>query len=143
MTTDTKTDTKTNNGMDALRTLYALTDAERFPASQLAEGLERASSLYWADFSVADAFGVDAVKDTFANAHYKTIGHKMLTELALVCNHKAWQHFDLAKIGSDEEKMDLHFELGTLYRDYWEIVDDYAKETLKGDELDFYSRVID
>ena len=86
---------------------------------------------FWSDFTIADAFGVDAVEDTFnrAFAEWKS-DYKYLTELTLVLNHKMWQH----------ENIEVLYE---LYRSLWYIADDYALNNLKGDELTYFLRVLD
>ena len=44
---------------------------------------------FWEDFSIADAFGIEAIKDTFKRAfeEWKT-NYKYLTELVIVLNIK-------------------------------------------------------
>ena len=47
---------------------------------------------FWQDFSIADAFGVAAVEDTFKRAFNEWKGnYKYLTELVMVLNHKIAQ----------------------------------------------------
>ena len=48
---------------------------------------------FWEDFSIADRFGLSAIKDTFKRAFegWKD-NYKYLTELILVLNHKIWQY---------------------------------------------------
>lgn len=61
---------------------------------------------FWLDFTIADNFGADAVKDTYSRAfnEWKT-DHVYLTELVLVLNWKIWQHYEinepLARIYND------------------------------------------
>lgn len=47
---------------------------------------------FWMDFSIADKFGIAAIKDTYDRAfkEWKT-NHVYLTELVMVLNHKIWQ----------------------------------------------------
>ena len=84
---------------------------------------------FWSDFTIADAFGVDAVEDTFnrAFAEWKS-DYKYLTELVLVLNHKMWEH-------QDENE-----DLGDLYYSLWFEADSYASDNLKDDELAYYLR---
>ena len=86
-------------------------------------------TLFWADFTIADAIGVDAVEDTFnrAFAEWKS-DYKYLTELVLVLNHKMWEH-------QDENE-----DLGDLYYSLWFEADSYASDNLKDDELAYYLR---
>lgn len=91
-------------------------------------------STFWQDFSVADFFGANAVKDTFNRAfnEWKT-NHVYLTELVVVLNWKIWQHYE--KNGS--------CELSMLYNKLWEQADIYARENLKNEELNFFLRITD
>ena len=88
---------------------------------------------FWQDFSIADNFGADAVKDTFNRAfnEWKT-DHVYLTELVLVLNHKIWQHYQ----HNNEE-------LARLYNDLWAMADRWACENLKGEELSYFYEVTD
>jgi hypothetical protein len=87
---------------------------------------------FWEDFSIADKFGVSAVKDTYNRAFNEWKGnYKYLTELVLVLNHKIWQHY---------EKNDA---LAKLYNDLWEKADEYAYNNLDGEQLQYYIRTLD
>ena len=52
-------------------------------------------STFYEDFSIADMFGVNAVKDTYkrAMASWKN-DYKMLTELVMVLNWKIWRWYE-------------------------------------------------
>lgn len=95
--------------------------------------MEEFSTTFWQDFSIADAFGVKAVKDTYKRAfeEWKS-DYRYLTDLVMVVNHKCWQHYDLGNT-----------ELSQLYSDLYYKADAYACENLKGDELSYYFRVTD
>ena len=87
---------------------------------------------FWEDFSIADKFGINAVKDTFNRAFNEWKGnYKYLTELVLVLNHKIWQHY---------EKNEA---LARVYNDLWEKADLYACNNLKGEELSYFYRILD
>lgn len=88
---------------------------------------------FWMDFSIADAFGIKAIKDTYNNAfkYWKT-DYVYLTELALVTNWKCWQHYE--KGNTDVSK---------LYSDYYYKTRDYALRHLKDDELRYYLETTD
>jgi hypothetical protein len=88
---------------------------------------------FWQDFTIADHFGGDAVKDTFNRAfkEWKT-NYKMLTELIIVLNHKIWQHYEAD-----------HDALAHLYNDCWAEADAYAMDNLKGDELTYFLEMTD
>lgn len=92
----------------------------------------KATTTFWTDFTIADAFGEDAVLDTFnrAFAEWKS-NYVYLTELVIVLNHKVWQHY------KTNEK------LYTVYLSLWEEADAYAIDNLKGDELSYFFNVTD
>ena len=70
---------------------------------------------FWMDFTIADAFGLDAIQDTFNRAfnEWKS-DYKMLTALVMVLNN-----------------------------DLWEQAQYYALTNLKGDELQYYYEITD
>lgn len=87
---------------------------------------------FFQDFSIADAFGIDAVKDTYKRAFNEWKGNYIyLTELVVVLNHKIWQHYETNE------------PLARVYNDLWEQADEYACENLKGDEASFFFDVTD
>ena len=87
---------------------------------------------FWMDFSIADAWRLSGVKDTFRRAFndWKD-NYEYLTELCLVTNHKAWQHN-----GKDDE-------LSQLYVQCFEKAYDYGLKHLKGEELDYFLNTLD
>ena len=104
-----------------------------FPRWTMAEMLGyEPKTTFWQDFSIADAFGADAVKDTFNRAfdEWKT-DHIYLTELVMVLNHKIWQHYE------------HNDELARIYNDLWQTADAWAAENLTGEELDYFYRTTD
>lgn len=87
---------------------------------------------FWEDFSIADTFGISAVKDTYKRAFNEwKDDYIYLTELVMVLNHKIWQHYDENK------------ELASVYNDLWEVAQDYGYDHLNGDELDYFIRTLD
>lgn len=87
---------------------------------------------FWQDFSVADCFGLKAIKETYKRAFDEWKGNYIyLTELVLVLNHKIWFWF-----GKDDVRADLYNEL-------WQKTDHYACSNLKDDELSYFYRTID
>lgn len=90
---------------------------------------------FYEDFSIADNFGIDAIKDTYKRAFsfckddYDE--YKSLTELAMVLNWKMWDHYNHNNAYSD------------LYNDLWIKTDNYAMENLKGEDLRYYCRTTD
>ena len=52
-----------------------------------------AKTTFWTDFSIADMFGTGGVKDTYNRAKEDWQDSiEYMTELAMVLNHKSWQH---------------------------------------------------
>ena len=95
------------------------------------EGL--VSNTFWMDFTIADAFGVNAIKDTFNRAFKEWKGdYQMLTALVVTLNHKIWQHY--------EHHND---DLAKLYDSLWRQAEDYALTNLKDDELQYYYDITD
>lgn len=88
---------------------------------------------FWMDFSIADKFGAEAIKDTFRRAFNEwKDNHIYLTELTLVMN---W-------------KCNLWYEKGNteyyqLYYDYYYKCRDYGYDNLKGNELNYFHNTID
>ena len=87
---------------------------------------------FWDDFSIAERFGVSAIKDTYKRAmeSWKD-DYIQLTELALVLNHKIWYF-------SDKNR-----EIALVYDELWRKASEYASNNLKGDELQYYFQTID
>ena len=51
---------------------------------------------FWEDFSIADKYGIEGVKDTYRRAFNEwKDDYKFFTELTLVLNHKIWQHCEI------------------------------------------------
>lgn len=87
---------------------------------------------FWMDFSIADRFGIAAVRDTFKRAFREWKGNTVyLTELVMVLNHKIWQHYERNE------------RLAEVYNDLWEQASTYAEANLTGEDLDYYFRTTD
>lgn len=87
---------------------------------------------FYEDFSIADWFGVDAIRDTFKRAFEEWKGnYKFLTELVMALNWKIWEHYE-----SNEK-------YAKLYNELWEKADEYATSHLKGEELRYFYRTTD
>lgn len=87
---------------------------------------------FWEDFTIADAFGIDAVKDTFNRAfnEWKS-DYKYLTELVMVLNWKIWQHYE------------KNMGLARIYNELWKEADAYACDNLHGEEATYFFRTTD
>lgn len=91
---------------------------------------------FWGDFGVADYFATiepESIKDTYNRAfkEYKD-DREYGTELAMVLNHKSWQHYEK---GNDE--------LTKLYTRLFNELDQYIMDHWKGEDLDYYLRITD
>lgn len=87
---------------------------------------------FWQDFSIADAFGGDAVTDTFHRAFNEWKDNCVyITELVMVLNHKIAQWYE------------KNMELAKLYDKYYHAAACYAEDNLKGTKLQYYYRVTD
>lgn len=87
---------------------------------------------FYEDFSIADRFGISAIKDTFKRAfeNWKD-NYQYLTELVMALNWKIWEHYE-----SNEK-------VARVYSDLWEKADGYAMDNLKGEELRYFLSTTD
>ena len=86
---------------------------------------------FYSDFSIADNFGVNAIRETYQNAReYWCDDYRYLTEIVMVLNWKAWEHSQRA------DYCDLYIKL-------FQELQDYAFDTLKGEELEYFIRTTD
>ena len=87
---------------------------------------------FYEDFSIADRFGISAIKDTFKRAfeNWKD-NYEYLTELVMALNWKIWEHYE-----SNEK-------VARVYSDLWEKADGYAMDNLKGEELKYFLSTTD
>ena len=88
---------------------------------------------FWDDFTIADRFGIAAIKDTYKRSFdgWKH-DYKYITELAIVLNHKCWSHYE----NNNEE-------VSKVYSDLYYKVRDWACSHLKGAEFEYYYRITD
>jgi len=92
-----------------------------------------AKTTFWMDFSIADRFGVSAVKDTFRRAFRGWKDNvEYCSELVMVLNHKLWQHYEA---GNEV--------LARVYNDLWEKADSYGLEHFKGEDLSYFYQTLD
>ena len=88
---------------------------------------------FYEDFSIADAFGISAIKDTYKRGleTCMELGYIYLTEFVMALNWKIWEHYQ------------TNDTYGRLYNDLWMQAEDIARETLQGEELAYYYRTTD
>lgn len=93
----------------------------------------RPFTTFYSDFSIADNFGLSAIKDTYNRAFEDWKSDvKYFTELVLVLNWKCWEHYDNSKP-----------DYSSLYSDLYYKARDYALENFKGDDFDYFYSVTD
>lgn len=88
---------------------------------------------FYQDFSIADKFGISAIKDTYkrAKSEWQT-NTEYLTELVMVLNWKCWEHFER---GNEQ--------YARLYQDLFAELDTYAMDTLTGEDLTYFLNTTD
>ena len=90
------------------------------------------TTTFMMDFSIADKFGITAIKDTYKRAFEEwKDSYVYLTELVIVLNLKIWEWYEKNK------------DVAKVYNLLWEEADAYACENLKGDELSFFYKITD
>ena len=91
---------------------------------------------FWEDFSIAERFGIDAIKDTAARAFeaWKD-NYKFLTELIMVINHKSWAWNEI-----NRELMSFYSD---LYYEYDEKAYSYLEKTGNKEALTYYFKTLD
>lgn len=87
---------------------------------------------FWDDFSIADRFGIAAIKDTYKRAFNEwKENYKYLTELVMVLNWKIWQHYENNEL------------IARVYNELWKEAVLYAQENLHGEEAEYFFRTTD
>ena len=88
---------------------------------------------FWQDFTIADKFELDAVRDTYNRARAEWGDDRIYgTELSMVLNHKCWQHYNNGNI-----------ILSKLYSELWGEFHDFVLDNWKGEDLQYYLRITD
>ena len=90
-------------------------------------------STFYTDFSIADAFGVKAIKDTYNKCKNEwSYDYKYLTELVMVMSWKSFEHQD-------------NPTLCQLYSDLYYELDEFAYNKFKDnkEQLSYYLRTTD
>lgn len=88
---------------------------------------------FWNDFSIADKFGIDAIKDTAKRAFDEWKDNvEYITEFIIVLNWKIWAHWENGNL-----------EVSKVYDELWRQYHQWAVENLKGKDLEYYVRTTD
>lgn len=92
----------------------------------------RPFTTFFEDFSIAEAFGVDGVRETYNRAfkEWKN-NYKYLTEFVMVLNWKMQEHYQ------------SNDTLANLYNELWQKADSWAYDNLQGEELSYFYRTTD
>ena len=88
---------------------------------------------FWQDFTIADAFGLNAIQDTYnrASSEWKT-NAEYVTALVITLNHKIWYWYDNGNL-----------EYSKLYDKLWGELDEWCLDNLKGKDLEYYIQTTD
>ena len=88
----------------------------------------RPFTTFFEDFSIADAFGIDAIKDTFDSAMRSWSSDiKYLTELTMVMSWKCGIYFE-----------EGNYEYNRTYHDLYYTVRDYVYDHFEDDDLNYF-----
>ena len=99
-------------------------------------------STFASDFAIADAFGADAVEDTYERSMASFSEDVfMLTEMSLVLNWAIWRYFDICQ--NNKQACDCERELSIIYDKLWKKLDSYIMDHFTGEELQFYLKTTD
>lgn len=107
-------------------------------------GVAVVDNTFWFDFSIADAFGASAIKDTYERAidtFKKNIEY--MTALAIVLNHKSWYWYDKKDDKMSELYANLYHKIDQFILDGEEDGDDYKYKNFTSEEITYYVRATD
>ena len=105
-------------------------------ALKKSSGYETISTFY-GDLSIADVYGIDAIKDTIKRVKEQWFNdYKMFTEFVLALNHKSWEWNARTEVEGWSE------EIEKLYIEQYYYFDDYCLDNYKDEALDYYLSVV-
>ncbi len=88
---------------------------------------------FWEDFSTAELFGEEAVRDIYKRAKAEWSTDCIYgTELSIVLNHKCWYWYE-----------EQNTRLSQLYSELWEEYHEWVLDHWSGEDLTYYLRVTD
>lgn len=88
---------------------------------------------FWSDFSIAERFGAEAIRDTYRRARAEWERDRVYgTELSMILNHKCWYWH-----GKQNE------ELSRLYAKLWEKYHGWVLDNWKDEDLSYYLKITD
>jgi hypothetical protein len=88
---------------------------------------------FWQDFSIADAFGKNAIKDTYKRAFAEWKDNvEYFASLVMTLNHKIWVWYERG-----------NNEYTDIYNELWEKADQYGVNHFTGDDATYYFQFLD
>ena len=89
---------------------------------------------FWSDFSIADKFGVNAIRDTYKRAVYWKDNIEHIAELYCVLNWKLWEHYE-----------NCNMDFAELYDELWNKLGDFVYNSgcYNKDELRIFFEITD
>lgn len=92
----------------------------------------KVQTTFFADLSIAECFGQNAVNDTYKSV-LKEYGNNItyMTEFVLCLNHKIWQLYE------------LDAPMAKLYDELWRKCIDFVTSHFKGKDLAYYYEITD
>ena len=90
------------------------------------------NTTFWQDFSIADAFGIPSIKDTYKRA-FKAWKNdtEYVTELVMVLNWKSWQWIE------------RDADVSQVYVNLFYEARNWCFDNLKGEDLKYFLRTTD
>ena len=93
----------------------------------------KCQTTFWEDFSIAERFGVEAIRDTYKRTRAEWKNDRVYgTDLSMVLNHKCWYWYE-----------ERNTKLRQLYAELWEEWHEWVLENWKGEDLRCYLRTTD
>lgn len=87
---------------------------------------------FWQDFTIADKFGVSAIKDTYKRAFEGWKDNvEYYASFVMTLNHKIWEWYE-----KDEK-------LARLYDELWRKADEYGRNYFEGEDAEYYFEFLD
>lgn len=93
----------------------------------------KCQTAFWEDFSIAEMFGEEAVRDTYKRAKAEWKNDRIYgTELSIVLNHKCHYWYE-----------ERNTKLSRLCAELWEEWHGWVLENWEGEDLGYYLRIMD
>ena len=100
--------------------------------AQLADMGYKTFTTFYADLTIAEAYGAEGVRDTYRRVVQEwRNNYKYYTEFVLSLNGKIWEHYKTNK------------PLAQVYDELWREADTWAAENLTGEALNYYYETTD